>query len=90
MLKFQVREDELLIRLKRRARADDTDEVIRRRFNVYREQTAPLMPYYREELIPIDEVGAINGVFTPGATSPTPITTDPKPAGNLAMNGDLV
>ena len=37
VLKFQVREDELLIRLKRRARADDTDEVIRRRFNVYRE-----------------------------------------------------
>ena len=86
MLKFQVREDELLIRLKRRARADGTDEVIRRRFNVYREQTAPLMRYYREELITIDGVGAIDGVFTPGATSPTPITTDPKPAGNLAMN----
>ena len=27
VLKFQVREDELLTRLKRRARADDTDEV---------------------------------------------------------------
>ena len=33
MLKFPVREDELLTRLKRRA--DDTDEVIRHRFNVY-------------------------------------------------------
>jgi hypothetical protein len=27
VLTFQVREDELLIRLKRRARADDADEV---------------------------------------------------------------
>ena len=33
VLKCQVREDELLTRLKRRA--DDTDEVIRHRFNVY-------------------------------------------------------
>lgn len=41
-LKFQVREDELLTRLKRRARADDTDEVIHNRLRVYQEQTAPL------------------------------------------------
>jgi len=33
-LKFQVREDELLTRLTRRARADDTDEVIRQRLNM--------------------------------------------------------
>ena len=64
MLKFQVREDELLTRPKRRAHADDTDEVTRHRFNVYREQTAPLMRYYREELITIDGVGAIDGVVT--------------------------
>ena len=37
VLKFQVREDELLTRLKRRARADNTDEVTRHRFNVYQE-----------------------------------------------------
>jgi adenylate kinase len=54
VLKFQVREDEPLTRLKRRARADDADAVIRHRFNVYREQTAPLMRYYRKELIAID------------------------------------
>ena len=83
MLNFQIRdEDELLTRLKRRARADDTDdEVIRHRFNVYREQSEPLMRDYRKEFIAIDGVGAIDGVFTPGATSLTTITTDPKPAG---------
>ena len=37
VLKFQVREDELLTRLKRRARADNTDEVTRHRFYVYQE-----------------------------------------------------
>jgi adenylate kinase len=57
VLKFQIRdEDELLTRLKRRARADDTDdEVIRHRFNVYREQSEPLMRDYRKEFIAIDE-----------------------------------
>jgi hypothetical protein len=89
VLKFQVREDELLTRLNRRARADDTDEVIRHRFNVHREQTAPLMRYYRKEFITIDGVGTIDGVFTPGATSPTAITTDPKPAGSSAVTGIL-
>ena len=69
MLKFQVREDELLARLKGRARADDTDEVIRHRFNVYREQTAPLMRCYRKEFITMDAVGAIDGVLTAGAMS---------------------
>jgi adenylate kinase len=86
VLKFQVRDDDaLLTRLKRRARADDTDEVIRHRFNVYREQPTPVMRYYREELNPIDEVGAIDEVFTRGATSPTAIAIDPRPAGSLAM-----
>jgi adenylate kinase family enzyme len=35
VLKFHVRQDELLTRLKRPACADDTKEVIRHRFNVY-------------------------------------------------------
>jgi len=64
VLKFQVREDELLTRLKRRARADATPDVIQHLFNVYREQTEPLMRYYCKELITIDGVGAIDGVFT--------------------------
>jgi adenylate kinase len=64
VLKFQVREDELLARLRRRARADDTDAVIRHRFNVYREQTEPVMRYFRKELLTIDGVGAIDGVVT--------------------------
>ena len=29
------------------ARGDDNDEVVRKRLEVYREQTAPLVDYYR-------------------------------------------
>lgn len=45
--------DEVLIqrmheRGKKEGRKDDTEDVIRRRLEVYREQTAPLISYYRE------------------------------------------
>jgi adenylate kinase len=40
--------DELVRRLLLRARADDTEEVIRERQRVYREKTEPLIGYYRE------------------------------------------
>ena len=63
-LKFQVREDDLLTRLKRRARADDTDEVIHNRLRGYQERTAPLQAYHHNELITIAGVGSIDEVFT--------------------------
>ena len=47
---LQVEADALVDRLLRRAeiehRSDDTEEVIRRRFEVYHEQTAPLIHFY--------------------------------------------
>jgi adenylate kinase len=49
-LVLQVEVDALVDRLLRRAeiehRSDDTEEVIRRRFEVYHEQTAPLIDFY--------------------------------------------
>jgi len=49
-LVLQVDADALVARLLRRAeiehRSDDTEEVIRRRFEVYHEQTAPLIHFY--------------------------------------------
>jgi adenylate kinase len=38
----------LVQRLLSRGRADDNEEVIRHRLEVYRQQTAPLISYYRE------------------------------------------
>ena len=48
VLEFRVPEEELVARLKGRARADDTEDVIRNRFKVYRDETAPLLDYYSD------------------------------------------
>lgn len=60
--------EELISRLLQRAqvegRADDTEEVIRRRQEVYTEQTAPLIEVYSERglVIEIDGMGEIDAV----------------------------
>jgi adenylate kinase len=60
--------DELVNRLLQRAhvegRADDTEEVIRRRQEVYDDQTAPLLKVYRERdlLVEVDGMGEIDAV----------------------------
>jgi len=63
VLEFRVPEDVLLERLKARGRADDTDEVILNRMKVYRDETAPLIEYYRNELKTVDAVGTVDEVF---------------------------
>ncbi len=64
VLQIIVPEDELVRRALARQRADDTEEVIRRRFEVYEENTAPLVDHYRELglLQPIDGDQAIEAV----------------------------
>ena len=63
VLEFRVSEDELLKRLKSRGRADDTEEVILNRMKVYRDETAPLLDYYQDELKTVDAVGDLDEVF---------------------------
>ena len=63
VLEFRVSEEELLERLKGRGRADDTDEVILNRMKVYRDETAPLLDHYRDELKTVDAVGSMDEVF---------------------------
>ena len=63
VVEFRVAEDELFKRLRARGRADDTDDVIRNRMNVYRDETAPLIEYYRGELKTVDAVGTVDEVF---------------------------
>ena len=64
VIEFRVPEEELVSRLKGRGRADDTEDVIRNRFKVYRDETAPLLDYYRNELKTVDAVGSLDEVFT--------------------------
>ena len=60
--------DEVVARLVRRAadqgRSDDTEDVIRRRLEVYFEQTAPLTAMYEAQglLVRVDGLGAIDEV----------------------------
>ncbi len=54
----------LLERAKSEGRADDTEDVVRRRQEVYEEQTAPLIDVYRERdlLIEVDGMGDVDEV----------------------------
>jgi adenylate kinase len=63
VLEFRVSQEELLQRLKGRGRADDTDEVIINRMKVYRDETAPLLEYYRDQLKTVDAIGTTDEVF---------------------------
>jgi adenylate kinase len=63
VVEFRVSQGELLQRLKGRGRADDTDDVILNRMKVYRDETAPLLEYYRSELKTVDAVGTVDEVF---------------------------
>ena len=63
-----VDDEEIVQRLLQRAevegRADDTEAVIRRRQEVYREQTEPLIEVYRERgiLLEVDGIGEVDQV----------------------------
>ncbi len=65
---LSVDEEELVQRLLQRAtvegRADDTEDVVRRRQEVYHEQTAPLIDVYRDRglLIEVDGMGEVDEV----------------------------
>jgi adenylate kinase len=65
VLELRVPEEKLIERLMGRGRADDTEDVIRNRFRVYRDETAPLLTYYENEheLKTVDAVGTLDEVF---------------------------
>ncbi len=66
----EVPEEELVRRMLRRAeleaRSDDNEETIRRRLQVYREKTEPLVQYYEEKgaLRRVDGLGTPDEVYT--------------------------
>lgn len=62
VLQFDVPEDELVRRLLDRGREDDTVEVIRRRQQVYQDETAPLLDFYADRLITVPAVGPVENV----------------------------
>ena len=65
VVNIDVPEELVLERMLLRGRADDTEEAIRRRLDLYEEQTAPLVAYYDglAILVTVDGVGEIDEVF---------------------------
>lgn len=62
VIQLQVAEDVVVDRLLARGRADDSEDVIRRRQQVYMSETAPLLEYYADILITVDGVGEVDEV----------------------------
>lgn len=65
VVNLDVPESLVMERMLLRGRADDTEEAIRRRLDLYEEQTAPLVAYYDglAILVTVDGVGEIDEVF---------------------------
>lgn len=61
---FRVDEEELVQRLLSRGRADDNEETIRNRFNIYLEQTQPLIDNYQDRSLTVyvDGIGEVEEV----------------------------
>lgn len=70
VVSLDVPEEEIVQRLAARksqeSRADDAAETVRRRLDVYREQTEPLIDFYRGRgrLVEIQGVGTVDDIFS--------------------------
>ncbi|MET9210776.1 MULTISPECIES: adenylate kinase [unclassified Nocardia] len=64
VLCFVVAEDTVVERMLARGRADDTEDVIRNRLRVYREETEPLLEYYDGLVVTVDGIGEVDEVNT--------------------------
>ncbi len=56
-INLEVPDDVIIDRLLSRGRKDDNEETIRRRLEVYREQTQPVLDYYRQQ----DRLSSVDG-----------------------------
>lgn len=69
MIELDVPENELMVRLVKRGkesgRSDDNEETIKKRLDVYHNQTAPLIEWYKKENIHhhINGLGALDRIF---------------------------
>lgn len=61
---LEVNEDELVNRLIKRGRTDDTPEIIKKRFNIYIQTTSKILDYYKYkyDLFEINGVGGIDDI----------------------------
>jgi len=62
---LQVDKEEIVQRLMSRGRADDNEDTIRNRMDVFQEQTQPLVNYYEDRglLVAVKGVGEVDDIF---------------------------
>ena len=58
VINLVVSEEEVIKRLTARGRADDKPEIIKNRIKVYHRETAPLLTYYKDEIMNIKAEGS--------------------------------
>ena len=64
VINLVVSEEEVIKRLTARGRADDKPEIIKNRIKVYHRETAPLLTYYKDEIINIKAEGSTPELIT--------------------------
>ena len=62
VLNYQVSEDVVVERMLARGRSDDTEETIRTRLQVYRDETAPLIDFYSDIIVNVDAEGTVEDI----------------------------
>ena len=62
VVELAVSDDVVVERLLGRGRSDDTEDVIRNRQKVYRDETAPLLDHYRAKIVSVDGVGSMDEI----------------------------
>jgi adenylate kinase len=83
VVELALPDDTVVKRLLGRGRSDDTEEVIRRRQRVYRDDTAPLLDFYRSLLVSVNAVGAVEEITDRLLTTlQTTVTSTVGPGGN--------
>lgn len=59
---FDVHREELIRRLTGRGRAEDTEEVVSKRLDIYAEKTQPVVDYYLAKDVPVLKVNGVGDV----------------------------
>ncbi|AEX66695.1 adenylate kinase [Corynebacterium diphtheriae] len=62
VINYEVAEDVVVERMLARGRADDNEDTIRTRLQVYRDETAPLIRHYGDDIITINAEGSIEDI----------------------------
>ncbi len=62
VVEFAVSDEVVVQRLLGRGRSDDTEDVIRRRQQIYRDDTAPLLEFYADRIVSVDAVGSVEEI----------------------------